>query len=273
MKENGRLTNAKTAAKNLIDGVDFESGGQVGIITFSSGGKNQNQDNAKQIGTATNKTKATTLKGKVDSLNANGGTRIGDGLVKAKTMIETMAKNKPSNKNIVIVLSDGAFNVNVTYDRYGKLIYGDDLLKTGGEKVSNVTSKANLLKGSTCKPTIYTIAILGQNETAGNTKIMTEIIPSSTKNYIKATDGYDSIIGAFKKVESEITEETSKQVLSSNGKVELENIKSGSDIIIKVNGSPITDINSHIITSAGKTYVDLTSFAADAKIEIEYTEK
>ena len=36
--------------------------------------------------------------------------------------------------NIAIVLSDGAFNVNVTYDRYGKLIYGDDLLKTGGEK-------------------------------------------------------------------------------------------------------------------------------------------
>ena len=273
MKENGRLTNAKTAAKNLIDGVDFESGGQVGIITFSSGGKNQNQDNAKQIGTATNKTKATTLKGKVDSLTANGGTRIGDGLVKAKTMIETMAKNKPSNKNIVIVLSDGAFNVNVTYDRYGKLIYGDDLLKTGGEKVSNVTSKANLLKGSTCKPTIYTIAILGQNETTGNTKIMTEIIPSSTKNYIKATDGYDSIIGAFKKVESEITGETSKQVLSTNGKVELENIKSGSNIIIKVNGSAVTDINSHIITSADKTYVDLTSFAADAKIEIEYTEK
>ena len=273
MKENGRLTNAKTAAKNLIDGVDFESGGQVGIITFSSGGKNQNQDNAKQIGTATNKTKATTLKGKVDSLTANGGTRIGDGLVKAKTMIETMAKNKPSNKNIVIVLSDGAFNVNVTYDRYGKLIYGDDLLKTGGEKVSNVTSKANLLKGSTCKPTIYTIAILGQNETTGNTKIMTEIIPSSTKNYIKATEGYDSIIGAFKKVESEITGETSKQVLSTNGKVELENIKSGSNIIIKVNGSAVTDINSHIITSAGKTYVDLTSFAADAKIEIEYTEK
>ena len=102
---------------------------------------------------------------------------------------------------------------------------------------------------------------------------MTEIIPSSTKNYIKATDGYDSIIGAFKKVESEITGETSKQVLSSNGKVELENIKSGSEIIIKVNGSPITDINSHIIISAGKTYVDLTSFAADAKIEIEYTEK
>ena len=35
------------------------------------------------------------------ALTANGGTRIGDGLVKAKEMIEAMAKDKPANKNIV----------------------------------------------------------------------------------------------------------------------------------------------------------------------------
>ena len=120
---------------------------------------------------------------------------------------------------------------------------------------------------------IYSIAIVGQNESSGNTKIMTEIIPSSTKNYIKATDGYDSIIAAFKKVETEISGNTTVLVLSTNGKVELDNIKSGSDIIIKVNGTAITDVNSHIIVSGGKTFVDLASFEADAKIQIEYIEK
>lgn len=273
MKKNGRLTNAKTAASKLIDGVDFTSGGQVGIVTFSSGGKDQNEDNARKIGTAKNTGEATTLKNKVDNLTANGGTRIGDGLVKAKEMIEAMAKDKPANKNIVIVLSDGAYNVNVTYDKHGNKVYGNELLKTGGEKVSNVTSKANELKSSTSKPIVYSIAIVGQNESSGNTKIMTEIIPSSTKNYIKATDGYDSIIAAFKKVETEISGNTTVLVLSTNGKVELDNIKSGSDIIIKVNGTAITDVNSHIIVSGGKTFVDLASFEADAKIQIEYIEK
>ena len=102
---------------------------------------------------------------------------------------------------------------------------------------------------------------------------MTEIIPSSTKNYIKATDGYDSIIAAFKKVETEISGNTTVLVLSTNGKVELDNIKSGSAIVIKVNGTAITDVNSHIIVSGGKTFVDLASFEADAKIQIEYIEK
>ena len=86
-------------------------------------------------------------------------------------MIEAMAKDKPANKNIVIVLSDGAYNVNVTYDKHGNKVYGNELLKTGGEKVSNVTSKANELKSSTSKPIVYSIAIVGQNESSGNTII------------------------------------------------------------------------------------------------------
>ena len=79
------------------------------------------------------------------------------------------------------------------------------LKSSAGETVSRVTQKATALKQSNAKPKVYSIAIVSNEEqTPGNTNIMTEVIPSDQKNYIKATDGYQNIIDAFKKVESEI---------------------------------------------------------------------
>ena len=277
MAENNRLTNAKAAAEKLIDGVDFTSGGQIGIVTFSSGGWNDrewdwNQDNAQTLKIEENKDfaintqDATTLKSKIENLKADGGTRIADGLAKAKTMIEKMATQKPQNGNIVIVLSDGAYNA----EKYNNGTYGDELLNTGKETVSRVKEKANALKNGTAKPKVYTIAVLAQNETPGNTAIMTEIIPSSKSNYIKATDGYDNLINAFKKIESSISGGATQTKTSVDGKVELEDIKSVDSIVIKVNGNIVTNTNDYLIKENAKVYVDVTKFGTNDKIEVEY---
>ncbi len=275
MKNNDRLKNAKEAAKKLIDGVDFASGGQIGVITFSSArnGDSWNADNAKSLNVstskeyATNKQEATTLKNSIETLNANGGTRIAAGLAKAKTMIEGMAAQKTKNKNIVIVLSDGAYNVT----NYGNGNQGDVLIDTGGETVSRVTQNANELKNIAVKPTVYTIAVLAENETPGNTSIMTDIIPSSKSNYIKATDGYSNLINAFKKIESSISGGSTKNVVSKDGMVELDDIKSTDSVVIKVNGKNVSSVKDHLKEQNGKTFVDLKTFDADAKIEVEYT--
>ena len=281
MKTNDRLKSSKEAAKKLIQSVDFASGGQIGIVTFSS---NDRYDNAQYLKVsrnkkyATNKTEAEKLEQKVEELYADGGTRIADGLAKAQDMIVEMKNAKPENKNIVIVLSDGVFNQKPDYpDYYGGMWnyscnQGDCLENTGHETVSRVTANAQALKTCSAKPTVYSIAIVSNsNENPGNTNIMTEIIPSSTSNYIKATDGYESIINAFKKVETEISGDGGKNVLSSEGMIELADIKAGTTVKIKVNGTEITNISAHLKIKSGKTYVDLSTFEANAKIEIEYT--
>lgn len=276
MKDNNRLKNAKEAAKKLIDGVDFTSGGQIGVITFSSGVSGFNKweaDNAKALKVsgskefATNTQDATNLKNSIETLNADGGTRIAAGLSKAKTLIESMAKQNSKNKNVVIVLSDGDYSV----EKYGNGASGDVLIDTGNETVSRVTTNANELKNSTAKPSVYTIAVLAANETPGNTSIMTEIIPSSKSNYIKATDGYENLIDAFKKIESSISGGATKTVISKDGMVELDEIKSIDSVVIKVNGKIVSSPKSHLKEQSGKTFVDLTTFDANAKIEVEYT--
>ena len=272
--EGKRLSNSKAAAKKLIDGVDFTSGGQIGIVTFSSW--NNNYDNANYLSVSrknyvTNHNDAKKLKERVDGLYAYGGTRIADGLVKAKSLIEEMAEAKPDNKNIVIVLSDGVFN-KTDDSYYGGCGQSDCLYNTGHETLSRVTEKANALKGSSAKPTIYSIAIVNNaSENPGNTDIMTKIIPSVESNYIKTTDGYDSIIDAFKEIEKDVSGDGGKYILSANGMIELTDIKSKDTVKIKVNNVEITDVSKHLKTITGKTYVDLSTFAPDAKIEIEYT--
>ncbi len=269
-----RLLNSKAAAKKLIDGVDFTSGGQIGIVTFSSW--NNNYDNANYLTVSgknyvTNLDDAETLKTSVDGLNAYGGTRIADGLVKAKSLIEEMATAKPNNKNIVIVLSDGVFNKGEDYN-WGGCGQSDCLYNTGHETLSRVTEKANALKGSSVKPTVYSVAIVNDaSENPGNTNIMTEIIPSDKTKYIKTTDGYDSIINAFKEIGKDVSGDGGKDTLSANGMIELTDIKSKDTVKIKVNNVEITDVSKHLKTITGKTYVDLSTFAPDAKIEIEYT--
>ena len=274
MDSNERLKNAKIAAKKLIDGVDFTEG-QIGIVTFSSGGTTSkgewswNVDNARILNVAEGKTfavnsdEALTLKNRVDGLKANGGTRIADGLDKAKTLIEKMAEQKPKNNNIVIVLSDAAYNTGKENN--------DVLSSTGGETVSRVTEKANKLKNSSVKPQVYTIAVLAKDETTGNTDIMTKIIPSSEKNYIKATDGYDNLIKAFKNIEKDISEGKAETRLSKDGLIELDELKTIDSIMISIGGQKVSNPQEYLKTDNGKTYVDLTKINDQtSEIEIEY---
>ena len=102
---------------------------------------------------------------------------------------------------------------------------------------------------------------------------MTEIIPSSKSNYIKATDGYENLIEAFKKIESSISGGATKTVVSKDGMVELDEIKSIDSVVIKVNGKTDSNPKNHLKEQSGKTFIDLTTFGADAKIEVEYTAK
>ena len=100
---------------------------------------------------------------------------------------------------------------------------------------------------------------------------MIEIIPSSKSNYIRATDGYENLIAAFKKIESSISGGATKTVISKDGMVELDEIKSIESVAIKVNGKIVSSPKSHLKEQSGKTFVDLTTFDANAKIEVEYT--
>ena len=72
-------------------------------------------------------------------------------------------------------------------------------------------------------------------------------------------------------METEISGDGGKNVLSSEGMIELADIKAGTTVKIKVNGTEITNISAHLKIKSGKTYVDLSTFEANAKIEIEYT--
>lgn len=79
------------------------------------------------------------------------------------------------------------------------------------------------------------------------------------------------MINAFKKIESNISGGATKNVVSKDGMVELDDIKSTDSVVIKVNGKNVYSVKDHLKEQNGKTFVDLKTFDADAKIEVEYT--
>ena len=81
------------------------------------------------------------------------------------------------------------------------------------------------------------------------------------------------MIEAFKKIESSISGGATKTVVSKDGMVELDEIKSIDSVVIKVNGKTDSNPKNHLKEQSGKTFIDLTTFGADAKIEVEYTAK
>ena len=99
---------------------------------------------------------------------------------------------------------------------------------------------------------------------------MTEIIPSSKSNYIKATDGYENLISAFKKIETSISGGATQEVVVKDGKVELEGIKTIESVVIKVNGQKVTNPKEYLMEDQNKTYLNVTKFEKDADIEVEY---
>lgn len=273
-----RLEAAKDACNNLIDSMfkDSNSKCAVSIVTFSAEEDykwwdilqlfGKGTDNAKCIGTATNSTEATTLKSKVNKLYADGGTRIAHGLSVAKTQIENLSAKNSDNKNIVVVLSDGTFNISSD---------GDTLESSAGEKKSRVQQYAKALKESDAKPTVYSIAF-GTSETT----IMRDIIASApvSSTYIPSGDSYEDLIKAFRTITDDIQGSAHERTTLS-GKIYLEDIDTSKNVTIRIKSSEGTLLNTindtidninQIKSDDSGYYLNAALFDADCIIEIDY---
>ena len=263
MEKKSRLTNAKTAAKKLIDGLKFSdddnSGSAVAVVTFSSNGYS---DNATTIGTAEKTTQVTQLKNKIDNLSADGGTRIAAGLAEAKTQIEALKAKRPDNNNVVIVLSDGNFSL--SWDQ-------NTISESGGETLSRIRTQASALRNSSAKPTVYTIAF-GSEAINSSLNVLKDDIATSDSTYFEANDSLDSLIKAFSKISSDIDANNEHTPTASNkGLVELPNIDTSKDTVTVIVDGESSEVSLSSLTHKdGKYYVDLSNYDADADIEIEY---
>ena len=260
MEDNGRMTTAKNACKQLVENFNFSNGAEIAVITFSSTDYIfWSTDNAKLIGTASSKSQVDELTNEIDDVTAGGGTRIAAGLNLAKEKIETMSADD-DNENIVIVLSDGDFK---------KYSYSDEYAESGGETETRVRNSANALKNSSAKPTVYSVAF--GSEAMGNSgaKVLRDIIATSASTYYPTDDNIDDLISAF----TNMAENFSKpiQTTSENGKILLENINMNKEITIKVNGTATENPNQYIVRENGQYYLDTSKFNADADIEIQYS--
>ena len=284
MNDNNRLSNAQAAAKELIDGLSFSdndnSGSAVSVVTFSTDSVVEKEwrqdwmgmwhqvevtkyiDNATTIGTAEKTTQTKNLKDAIDNLSADGGTRIAAGLTEAKTQIEALKAKRPDNNNVVIVLSDGNFELDDD---------DDTISNSGGEKLSRIEAQASALRNSSAKPTVYTIAF-GSEAIDSELNVLKDSIATSSSTYFTATDSLTSLKEAFSKISKDIEENNEKKPTPSNkGLVELPNIDTSKDTItVFVNGKSSEVSLSSLTVKNGKYYLDLSNYAADADIEIEY---
>lgn len=280
-----RMGNAKDATNELINSMftdENPTGCQVSVVTFSSTGYNSDQDNAKVIGTATSKDDVQNLTKSVNSVSANGGTRIANGLEVAQKEIERLAKLKANNKNIVIVLSDGQFILDndkdtlisgYITDKWGNII---GIKGTGYESLSRVEKEAENLKSSTSKPTVYTIAYATDVDEVG---IMSTIIPTSAATAKKSSENLEDLKNIFSEITQAESPATSSFKESAKGLIELPNIDVSKKITIKINGDTtgttgtIDSWVDKIKEEKGKYFLDTSKFDADESIEIEYFEK
>ena len=279
-----RMRNAKKATNELINSMftdENPTGCQVSVVTFSSTGYNSDQDNAKVIGTATSKVNVQNLTKSVNSVSANGGTRIANGLEVAQKEIERLAKLKANNKNIVIVLSDGQFildNDNDTlFSGYSQDMWGNTVKNgTGGERLSRVKEKAKNLKESINKPTVYTIAYATDVDEVG---IMSNIIPTSAATAKKSSENLEDLKNIFSEITQAESPATPSFKESAKGLIELPNIDVSKNITIKINGDTtgttgtIDSWGDKIKEENGKYFLDTSKFDANESIEIEYFEK
>lgn len=265
-----RMTNVKTAAKNLIDMLKLpaqaeENGPQISVVRYSSEGSyipflgwvNGYDSDASIIGSATTNSSATTLKNKIDDLSAKGGTKMSEGLKLANQEIKRMDDpTDPTDKNIIIFLSDGSIDGN------------------SGEKESNVTEAANALKNNNvANQTIYTVPFGNDAD-----EELLASIASGPEYCLSSSEDLSSLQAVFNK----IINDTSKPVIetSTNGRVYLEDIdmEETDEITIKVDGVKKDSLKSHIKYDSTKKeyYLDLTEFNEDdlgKDIQIDYLSK
>ena len=270
--EGSRMTNVKTAAKNLIDMLKLpaqaeENGPQISVVRYSSKGYytpfwgwvNGYDSDASIIGSATTNSSATTLKNKIDDLSAKGGTKMSEGLKLANQEIKRMDDpNDPNDKNIIIFLSDGSI-----YPSSSSL-----------ETESNVnTAVYDLKHNGVANQTIYTVPFGNDAD-----EELLASIASGPEYCLSSSEDLSSLQAVFNK----IINDTSKPVIetSTNGRVYLEDIdmEETDEITIKVDGVKEDSLKSHIKYDSTKKeyYLDLTEFNEDdlgKDIQIDYLSK
>lgn len=267
-----RMTNVKTAAKNLIDMLKLpaqaeENGPQISVVRYSSKGYyspflgwvNGYDSDASIISSATTNSSATTLKNKIDDLSAKGGTKMSEGLKLANQEIKRMDDpNDPNDKNIIIFLSDGSI-----YPSSSSL-----------ETESNVnTAVYDLKHNGVANQTIYTVPFGNDAD-----EELLASIASGPEYCLSSSEDLSSLQAVFNK----IINDTSKPVIetSTNGRVYLEDIdmEETDEITIKVDGVKKDSLKSHIKYDSTKKeyYLDLTEFNEDdlgKDIQIDYLSK
>lgn len=292
--EGSRMTNVKTAAKNLIDMLKLpaqaeENGPQISVVRYSSAyyedvvvGKEwvdgywngwlwvpghyeditERQgydDHASIVGSATTSQGAETLKDSIDDLVAVGGTKMSEGLKLANQEIKRMDDpNDPNDKNIIIFLSDGSI-----YPSSSSL-----------ETESNVnTAVYDLKHNGVANQTIYTVPFGNDAD-----EELLASIASGPEYCLSSSEDLSSLQAVFNK----IINDTSKPVIetSTNGRVYLEDIdmEETDEITIKVDGVKKDSLKSHIKYDSTKKeyYLDLTEFNEDdlgKDIQIDYLSK
>lgn len=296
-----RLEAAQDACNQFINGMFKQANSkcQVSVITFSSGGYNQDQDNATCIGTATSADEASNLNGLVNGLEADGGTRIAAGLNEARREIRRLSALKPNNKNTVIVLSDGDLRTGYWDD--GFLGFGagwvyddryDEIVASGGETKSRIIQYSEYLKGTSTRndknqypttnpaPTVYSIPFGAEDNT-----IMKNIIASNQSTCIESEDNYSDIINAFYKVAEDLQGDP-VPTTTTKGRIYLDDIDTSKEVEIRVKDSNGTLKNKLKNTIAnisqikldndteseknGCYYLDVAEFEASDIIEIDY---
>ena len=122
-----RLQAAKTAVQSFIDKIYVDKDGNptnskatITIVTFNKRNKSNRQpySGTRVLGTA-DKTNYNTLKNTVSAISYNNSeyiTQMGAALALTKTTVEDLEVNKPTNKNVVIFLSDGEPYIQYDYN-------------------------------------------------------------------------------------------------------------------------------------------------------------
>lgn len=116
-REKSRLDIVKEAALKFLDNLSGKSGVKVGLITYD--------DVARIVQSLT--TNLNSVKSRVNALEANGGTNIGDGLRRAYyRLTDTRSTNENPIEKYLILLTDGEPTYHSTYRTFPYNFYFED---------------------------------------------------------------------------------------------------------------------------------------------------
>ena len=234
-EKRNRLELAKEVTNKFIDMIDLPetktaTSSAITVIKFNG--------ESSVVGKANNAKEANELKNKVNSIRIENRTVMADALELAREELLKLKQANPNNANIVIFVSDGVPN-----------------------DPDDVPAAASKLK-AVPNTTVYAVAF------EADIDILKNEIATPGKYY--TTENVGSLSGIFQQIvkENEKPNKFTKQ--SENGQIELVNYDDSKNLIIKVNGKAISNPTQKIIKKEGKTYLDLTKFAASDKMSIEY---